>query len=370
MTAIKLPQQAQTLKKEKVLLTGGTGFVASHVLDSLVTNGYPVVVTVRSEEKGQRLLKSLSSFAAPEQVRYAIIPDISTKNAFDDILTRHQRDEPFTYVIHTASPYQLSFADPINDCLNPAINGTTYLLDSIHRLCPFVKRVVITSSSAAILNPPNHREVYNESSWSEVTWEQAMQPEHTYRASKKFAEQAAWSFLRDNNPRFTIATINNTYTFGPLSRSLTNSAQFSSAEVNTSNRRIWDLIHGKWRDASSGEACIPSTAPVFTFVDVRDVADAHLAALTAPGQRYYTVGGFFSNYQIARIVEEEFGEVLGSEVLPELKGQEDDFEEGKHWKFDVSRSKKELGIRYRGLRESVRDTVVSMLEFEKGTALN
>nr|CDP26488.1 Putative oxidoreductase [Podospora anserina S mat+] len=365
MTLIKASQQPQTPKKEKVLLTGGTGFVASHVLDSLATNGHPVVVTVRSEEKGNRLLQSLSHFGASNQVQYAIVPDISTKNAFDPILHDHR----FTYVIHTASPYQLSFADPVNDCLNPAIKGTTYLLDSIHRLCPSVTRVVITSSSAAILNPPNHRDVYDESSWSDVSWEQAMQPEHTYRASKKFAEQAAWSFLEEHNPRFTIATINNTYTFGPLSRSLANSAKFSSAEVNTSNRRIWDLIHGKWRNPD-GSACIPSTAPVFTFVDVRDVADAHLAALTAPGQRYYTVGGFFSNYQIARIVDEEFKGVLGDDVLPDLKGQADDFEEDKHWKFDVSRSEKELGIRYRGLRESVRDAVVSMLEFEKGTAFN
>ncbi|KAK0736288.1 hypothetical protein B0T21DRAFT_383865 [Apiosordaria backusii] len=369
MTPIEVPKQPQTLRKEKVLLTGGTGFVASHVLDSLVTKGYPVVVTVRSEEKGQRLLQSLSSFTAPNQVQYAIVSDISTKNAFDDILIHHQRDHPFIYVIHTASPYQLSFADPVNDCLKPAINGTTYLLDSLHRLCPSVKRVVITSSSAAILNPPNHRKVYDESSWSEVTWEQAMQPEHTYRASKKFAEQAAWAFLRDNNPLFSIATINNTYTFGPLSRSLANSSQFSSAEVNTSNRRIWDLIHGNWRNAD-GSACIPPTAPVFTFVDVRDVADAHLAALTAHGQRYYIVGGFFSNYQIAKIVEEEFEGVLGGDVLPDLRGQQDDFEQDKHWKFDVTRSNKVLGIRYRGLWESVTDTVVSMLEFEKGAALN
>ncbi|KAK4180633.1 putative oxidoreductase [Triangularia setosa] len=368
MTLIKLPQQPQILRKEKVLLTGGTGFVASHVLDSLVTNGYPVVVTVRSEEKGRRLLHALSSFTAPNQIQYAIVPDISTKNVFDPILCDHG---PFTYVIHTASPYQLSFADPVADCLNPAINGTTSLLDSLHRLCPSVTRVVITSSSAAILNPPHHRDVYDESSWSEVTWEQAMQPEHTYRASKKFAEQAAWSFLRDNSPGFTVATINNTYTFGPLSRSLINSSRFSSAEINTSNRRIWDLVHGKWRNAD-GSANIPPTAPVFTFVDVRDVADAHVAALTAPGQRYYTVGGFFSNYQIAKVVEEEFKGVLGARgVLPDLKGQQDDFEEDKHWKFDVRRSKEELGIRYRGLRESVRDAVGSMLEFEKGvTALS
>lgn len=78
----------------------------------------------------------------------------------------------------------MHWEDPIKDCLNPAIKGTTGILESIHAYAPTVKRVVITSSSAAMLNPPNHRQIYDESSWSDVTWEQAMDPKHTYRASK------------------------------------------------------------------------------------------------------------------------------------------------------------------------------------------
>ena len=93
-------------------------------------------------------------------------------------------DPPFDYVIHTASPYQLHFDDPIKDCLDPAIKGTTGILQSVHAFAPAVKRVVFTSSSAAVLSPPNHRPVYDETCWSDVTWEQAMHPAHTYRASK------------------------------------------------------------------------------------------------------------------------------------------------------------------------------------------
>lgn len=94
------------------------------------------------------------------------------------------KSEPFDYVVHTASPYQLHFDDPVRDCLDPAIKGTTGILKSIKAYNPSVKRVVITSSSAAVLNPPNHRKVYDETSWSDVTWEQAMDLKHTYRASK------------------------------------------------------------------------------------------------------------------------------------------------------------------------------------------
>lgn len=73
----------------------------------------------------------------------------------------------------------------MKDCLDPAIKGTTGILKSVKAYAPGVKRVVITSSSAAVLSPPNHpTKVYNESFWCDLTWEQAMDPRHAYRASK------------------------------------------------------------------------------------------------------------------------------------------------------------------------------------------
>lgn len=267
--------------------------------------------------------------------------------------------------------------------MDPAIKGTTGILKSIHAHAPSVKRVVITSSSAAILHPPNHPEVYDESSWSDVTWEQALDPQHTYRASKvtvsqrknsritelshegmpltlaaqKFAEQAAWSFLTSATPppNFTLATINNSYTFGPAQRSLA-----SPAEINTSNHRIRDLVAGRFR--TSG---VPPTAPVFTFVDVRDVALAHVRALTVPeaaGKRFYVVGGYFSNTRIAEIVRRRFP--MLKDVLPDEA--EDDFPTT-HWRVDTSRSREVLGVEYKGLEESVVDTVESILALERRT---
>jgi nucleoside-diphosphate-sugar epimerase len=100
------------------------------------------------------------------------------------LLQAVQSSPPFDYVIHTASPYHLNVQDPVKDFLDPAIKGTTGILKSIQLYAPEVKRVVITSSSAAIINPGNHLEVYNESVWAPVTWEEAMLPQNTYRASK------------------------------------------------------------------------------------------------------------------------------------------------------------------------------------------
>jgi nucleoside-diphosphate-sugar epimerase len=91
---------------------------------------------------------------------------------------------PFDYVLHTASPFHFNVQDPVKDFLDPAIKGTTGILHAIKAHAPEVKRVVITSSFAAIVNPKQHPKVYNEENWNPVTWEEAMDPSNVYRASK------------------------------------------------------------------------------------------------------------------------------------------------------------------------------------------
>ncbi|KAH6857138.1 hypothetical protein B0I37DRAFT_426955 [Chaetomium sp. MPI-CAGE-AT-0009] len=337
--------------KGKVLLTGGTGFIASHVLDCLLDHGFDVVVTVRSHEKGQRIINSIDQ-ALRQHVSFVIVDDFVKEGAFDETVKAHP---PFDYVVHTASPYQMHWEDPQRDCLDPAIKGISGLLNSLYRHAPTVKRVVFTSSSAAILNPPNHPNVYDESSWCNITREEAMDPAHTYRASKTYAELCAWDFHKSHQPNFSIATINNTYTFGPIPRSLD-----SLDRLNTSNHRIRDLVQGRMREGG-----IPPTAPVFTFVDVRDVALAHVRAMTVPdaaGKRFYVVAGFFSNHRLAAIVRRRFPQLEGR--LPPAEGDaKDDFPEH-HWAFDNSRSREVLGLEYTELEKSVVDTVESIMKFE------
>lgn len=86
--------------------------------------------------------------------------------------------------MHTASPYHDDIQDPVKDILDPAIKGTTGLLKSVKANAPTVKRLVLLSSSAAILNPKGHAKVYDETMWPPVTWEDAMDPKSTYRCSK------------------------------------------------------------------------------------------------------------------------------------------------------------------------------------------
>jgi nucleoside-diphosphate-sugar epimerase len=112
---------------------------------------------------------------------------------------------------------------------------------------------------------------------------------------------------------------------------------------------------------------IHPTAPVFTFVDVRDVALAHVRALTVPeagGKRFYVVGGFFSNPRLAGIIRRRFPQLKGR--LPPEEEVRDDFP-ANHWGFDNERSRKVLGLEYTPLETSVVDTVESILRFEEGS---
>ena len=131
-----------------------------------------------------------------------IVPDIAQEGAFDkvslslpffenqmDLPQIHEKavqsQPPFDYVLHTASPFHHMFEDPVEDMLEPAIKGTTGILKAIKAYAPEVKRVVVTSSFAAIVNADSHPKVYDESSWNPVTWDEAVaERSKTYRGSK------------------------------------------------------------------------------------------------------------------------------------------------------------------------------------------
>ena len=262
----------------------------------------------------------------------------------------------------------------MKDFLDPAIKGTTGVLKSIKTYGPTVKRLVITSSSAAVVNPDNHAKVYDETKWAPATLEDAIRDpiRYGYTASKVryiyspsgifaamlgphaddlqvLAEKAAWAFVENERLNFDLAVINCTYVFGPIQRKLP-----SLEAMNTSNHRVRDMVQGKMRDG------IPPTAPVFTWVDVRDVALAHLRAMTEPkagGNRFYVVGGHFSNKQIVDIILAKFpllADRLPSDAVSDLP---DDV-----YDFDNRKSRGLLGIEYTSLERSIVDTVESMLK--------
>jgi nucleoside-diphosphate-sugar epimerase len=239
------------------------------------------------------------------------------------------------------------------ELLDPAVIGTTGILKSIKKSAPSVKRVVITSSFASIVNPfkgnwPEH--TYSEEDWNPLNAEQAVEnPANGYRASKTFAERAAWDFFEKEKPNFTIATMCPPLVLGPIVHYLN-----SLDGLNTSNQRIRDIILGKAKDE------IPPTG-TYIWVDVRDLAEAHVAGIEkeeAANKRFFITAGYFSNKEIAQIVEKNFPQY--KDGLPTASTPGGDYPEEGVYKYNNKRGLEVLGLKYKSLEESIKDTVKSL----------
>ncbi|KAL9622623.1 MAG: hypothetical protein Q9204_008013 [Flavoplaca sp. TL-2023a] len=162
----------------KVLLTGGNGFIAAHILESLLERNDDVVVTVRSKQLGAKIIEKHQG----KSVQFVVVEDITCAGAMDRTFAHHRDVD---YVLHTASPFTQKWTDAVKEMLDPAVQGTVETLRSIKAHAPAVKRVIILSSFVAVMNPSGGVQVYDESMWNPVTWDAAVaNPRLTYTASK------------------------------------------------------------------------------------------------------------------------------------------------------------------------------------------
>lgn len=335
-----------------VLLTGGSGFIAAHILHYLIQQGYSVVTTVRSTDKADKI-RSAYPTVGVDRLDFSIIEDIAQENAFDEVL---MSTPPFDAVIHTASPFHFNVTDVQKDLLDPAVKGTTGILGSIARHACSVKHVVITSSFASVVNPfmgawPEH--TYTELDWNPISLEQASENvANGYRASKTFAEKAAWEFVQQENPSFSITTFCPPQVLGPVINHLD-----SLDSLNTSNQFIRDLIQGKFGDK------IPPNA-TFTWVDVRDLALCHVLALENPraaNERFLVTAGPFCNRELVDMVRKHYNGLR--DQLPPEGSAGGEYPDHGLYKVDNSKVVKALGIGWKELSVTVIDTVNSLQAF-------
>jgi nucleoside-diphosphate-sugar epimerase len=174
----------------RVLLTGGNGFIGSHILARLLDRGFSVCCAVRTQEKGDKILRDFA--AQQDQLTITIVSDIVQPEAYRSAV---QGTPPFDTVFHTASPFTYRDVGSNLEFLEPAIKGTINLLQAVKDYAPSVRRVIWTGSCASVIdydnlasNPPK---IYTEANWNPVTWEEAVggDPSKAYRASKLFAER-------------------------------------------------------------------------------------------------------------------------------------------------------------------------------------
>lgn len=215
---------------------------------------------------------------------------------------------------------------------------------------------VITSSFAAIINTkessgmwPGH--TYSEKDWNGITPEEApANPSNGYRASKTFAERAAWDFIEKEKPSFDLVTMNPPMVFGPVVHHLN-----ALDSLNTSNERIRDFIQGKQKN----EKELPVT-PLPIWIDVRDLALAHVKAIETPdagGKRFFVVSSeYFSNRDILNIIRKSFPEYKDQLPAESVQGGEaPDFA-----KIDNSRVKGLLNQPFTKFETSMVDLVKSL----------
>ncbi|KAG8686566.1 methylglyoxal reductase (NADPH-dependent) gre2 [Ceratobasidium sp. 395] len=281
-----------------VLLTGGNGFIAVHTIVVLLQRGYAITATVRSEAKTVYLRKRFFDAVASGQLKFAMVEDITVPGAFDEVL----KNNTFDAVIHTSSPVVFEAKDVKRDILVPAIQGTTELLKAVKVYAPTVKRVVVTSSAVAILDlskgaRPGY--VYDEKDWNPLTFEQAQKnARFGYAGSKIYAEKAAWEFMDAEKPSFDLVTICPPMVYGPVIQEVT-----SMANLNLSSKKFYAIFSGQEKELSHDV--------FWLWVDVRDVAEAHVAAIGKPeagGQRFFVTAGSFNVAQVVRYIWEHYSE--------------------------------------------------------------
>ncbi|KAJ6531438.1 hypothetical protein DFH09DRAFT_1183626 [Mycena vulgaris] len=264
----------------KVLVSGANGYIAVWVVRTLLEEGFSVRGAVRSIDKG----KHLSELFAPygDKFELVVVPDITQEGAFDEAVKGVDAIE------HTASPFHFQADDPA-ELLEPAIKGTVGILESALKYGKSVKRVVVTSSCAAVMNISSEPQVLSELDWNDQAVKEVAEQGRAasagskYRTSKTLAERAAWDFVETHKSEigWDVSVMNPPLVVGPVIHAVS-----SPEALNTSARMMYDAFTKP--GAAAGGGC---------WIDVRDLALAHVRALQkeeAGGERIIITAGAFA----------------------------------------------------------------------------
>ncbi|MGH8491499.1 MAG: SDR family oxidoreductase [Moraxellaceae bacterium] len=327
-----------------VLVTGASGYIAGWIVKYLLEAGHTVHATVRDPAKAASV-EHLQKMAAgtPGTLRL-FKADLLDASSFDEAM------QDCTVVIHTASPFVLSgFKDANEALVRPAVEGTRHVLEAAKR-CATVRRVVLTSSIAAVMGDNADLAATGRDAFTEADWNITSSVEHNpYQYSKVAAEREAWK-IHATQAQWDLLTINPGMVYGPA---LTRNSR--SASIDTL-RQLGDgrLLMG-----------VPNLA--YGVVDVREVAQAHLLAAFKPeaSGRHILIAGDITMLGIARILRARYGFAypfpffvvpkplawLFGPLVGPVTRQFISRNVGFRVKFDNDRSK-QLGVQYRPIRET------------------
>jgi dihydroflavonol-4-reductase len=268
------------VETKTVLVTGGSGFLGGWCVVELLRRGHRVRTTVRDLEREPEVRAAVATEVEAGDRLAVLAADLRSDDGWPDAVTGCD------YVLHIASPFPPVQPKDADELIVPAREGTLRVLGA--SLEAGVERVVVTSSVAAVTGGRGHRSrPLTEDDWSDPD-NPKLSP---YARSKTIAERAAWDFAREQSATERLAVVNPGAIAGPL----------LSPDRSFSLQAIERLLRG-----------VPGIPQIgFSFVDVRDVVDLHLQAMSAPeagGERFIAVTEFLWMSEVAAILRERLGE--------------------------------------------------------------
>lgn len=336
-------------RRKKILVTGGSGFIAKHVILQLLNEGFEVRASVRSLDRSHEIMDAMVQNAkntADLETRLTFCElDLTRDAGWDTALQNCQA------LMHMASPFPLEQPEDENDLIEPAVEGTLRALRAAQSAG--VERIILTSSVVAIYNKrlAAGRSRYDENDWSEVNSPMAT----AYSKSKMQAEKAAWNFVREH-PELKLTTICPSLVLGPP----------LDGKIGSSLKVIARLMDGK-------DPMVPNLG--MALVDVRDIALMHVRALQRPesaGNRFIGSERFMWMRDIALVLKAEYPDrkiplrvapdwlmrVMGmfdkkiKSILPSL---------GHEIPLDNSAAAEILGIEFIEARQAIRTSASSLI---------
>lgn len=315
---------------EKVVcVTGGAGYIASWLVKLLLLRGYTVKATLRNPDDPKKTEHLLALEGAKERL-HLFKADLLEEGSFDSIV------EGCEGVFHTASPVLLEVTDPKVELIDPAVKGTLNVLRSCAKV-PAIRRVVVTSSIVAVIyngKPLTSDVIVDETWFSDPAF--CEESKLWYVLSKTLAEEAAWKFAKEHG--IDLVTMNPGVVTGPLLQ----------PTINLTMEIILNMINE-----------VPYTFPSSTYkwVDVRDVANAHIQAfeISSASGRYCMVERITYRSKAIKILHELYPAIH----LPQKSADDEPLGPT----YQISKEKvKSLAIDFIPLEVSLKDTIESLKE--------
>jgi nucleoside-diphosphate-sugar epimerase len=245
-------------KGETVLITGGTGWLGTHIANEALAAGLKIRLAIRSEAKAKSLIDALEKIHGKDKhIETVIVEDFVHDGAYDEAI------KGVDGIIHAAS--DVTFTEDYEKVVKPVVKAYHTLFKAAHDHKQ-VRRIIITSSSVALgwPNPTKKTQHFDVNSWNEVAEKSTESKDGfvIYSASKVLSERIVWDFVKNKDPSFVVTTINPNMIIG---------AAVPGLSATSTGKSLVDAAQGK-------QSMLTGITPQYQC-DVDDVAKLHVIAL-------------------------------------------------------------------------------------------